>query len=165
MRQAGPKSVVMWGGKSKVLAPGKKKENLKKGFQALQKLNASRVIRKDAPLPNTEFKGRYKVAQDKGKYKKRRDGSDLSSDKNSNEELAAQQRPAKSKDKYKKYRDVVQLKTADDDMKQKPAQSKDKYRKASSKVKVDEDAIGGDEEPRRPVTGKDKYKKSGKKEK
>ena len=79
----------------------------------LQKLHASRVIRKDPPLPSSEFKGRYKIAQDKGKYKKKRNIDDLSSDRNSQEELAAQQKPAKSKDKYKKYRDVVMIKGND----------------------------------------------------
>ena len=92
----------MWGGKSKVLAPGKKKENLKKGFQALQKLNASRVVRKDPPMPNSEFRGRYRIAQDKVKYKRKR-ADDLSSEgKNSQEELAAQSRPANCKEKRRK---------------------------------------------------------------
>lgn len=98
----------MWGGRSKILAPGKKKENLKKGFQALQKLNASRIIRKE-PAPNSEFRGRYRIAQDKNKYKKKREGS-IDSDKNSQEEMAAHYKPAAGKDKYKKYRDVIQIK-------------------------------------------------------
>lgn len=132
MKNAGPRSVVMWGGKSKVLQPGKKKENLKKGFQALQKLNASRIIRKDPAIgASTEFKGRYKLAADKNKYKKNR-GDTLSSDKSSDRELNAAVKPAKSKDKFKKYRDVIQIKTSNENMyKEKPAASKDKYRKKS----------------------------------
>ena len=150
MKNAGPKSVVMWGGKSKILQPNKKKENLKKGFQALQKLNASRIIKKDPTLVNTsEFKGKYKIAQDKTKYKKKR-GDTLSSDNASDRELNAAIKPAKSKDKFKKYREVIQIKgnfsknnsPDSQGMKEKPAASKDKYRK--SKSKIEEDEIGGD---------------------
>ena len=39
--------MILWGGKSNIMMPGKDKENLKRHFQDLRKLNASRIIKKD----------------------------------------------------------------------------------------------------------------------